>query len=43
MKKNTLPKWRREIIAGSPNPFIERQQMEELRRAAKTVWDKRKI
>lgn len=37
--KHTLPVWRREIIASNPNPFIERQRMEELRRASELVWN----
>ncbi len=39
--KHTTPRWRRNLQPDSPNPFLERQRMEEMRRAAATVWDKR--
>ena len=39
--KHTVPVWRREMIASNPNPFLERQRIEEMRRAAELVWDKR--
>ncbi len=32
--KHTVPIWRREAIAANPNPFLERQKIEELRRAS---------
>lgn len=38
--KHTVPIWRRENIATNPNPFIERQRIEELRRATELVWKK---
>ncbi|MBU4270225.1 DDE-type integrase/transposase/recombinase [Candidatus Dependentiae bacterium] len=41
--KHTLPVWRREMIATKPNPFLERQRIEELKRASNLVLDKRKI
>ena len=39
--KHTLPGWRRSTTPGNPNPFLERQKLEELRRAAEPVWDKK--
>ncbi len=39
---HTIPVWRREINSETKNPFIERQRIEELRRAAQKVWDNRK-
>jgi hypothetical protein len=36
--KHTKPKNRREFIPAIPNPFLERQRIEELRRAAEKVW-----
>jgi hypothetical protein len=39
--KHTLPKNRRELIPGNPNPFLERQRLEELRRAVDKIHDNR--
>ncbi|EMY70168.1 integrase core domain protein [Leptospira vanthielii serovar Holland str. Waz Holland = ATCC 700522] len=39
---HTLPKWRREVNSDIKNPFLERQRVEEMRRAAEQVWEKRK-
>jgi len=39
---HTLPKWRREVNSDTKNPFLERQRVEEMRRAAEQVWRKRK-
>lgn len=39
---HTIPKWRREVNSDTKNPFLERQRMEEMRRAAEQVWEKRK-
>jgi len=39
--KHTLPVWRREQSAAKPNPFLERQRIEELKRASNLVLDKR--
>ena len=41
--KHTLPKNRRELIPGNPNPFLERQRLEELRRAVDKIHDTRLI
>ena len=35
--KHTVPIWRREITPTNPNPFLERQRMEELRRASEMI------
>lgn len=39
--KHTVPIWRRETIAANPNPFLEWQRIEELRRASELAWNKR--
>jgi transposase InsO family protein len=39
---HTIPKWRREVNSDTKNPFLERQRVEEMRRAAEQVWEKRK-
>ncbi|MBF3311291.1 transposase family protein, partial [Leptospira borgpetersenii serovar Hardjo-bovis] len=39
---HTTPKWRREFSPTSSNPFLQRQKMQELRRAAETVWNRQK-
>ncbi|TGL75230.1 ISNCY family transposase, partial [Leptospira levettii] len=39
---HTTPKWRREVNSDTKNPFLERQRVEEMRRAAEQVWVKRK-
>ncbi|WP_411821239.1 integrase catalytic domain-containing protein [Leptospira sp. 'Mane'] len=39
---HTIPKWRREVSSDTKNPFLERQRLEEMRRAADRVWEKRK-
>jgi hypothetical protein len=41
--KHTTPVWRREMIVSNPNPFLERQRMEELRRASELVSNQRKL
>jgi hypothetical protein len=39
--KHTTPRWRRDRLADLPNPFLERQRIEELRRAADSIQTKR--
>lgn len=39
---HTIPKWRRELNSDTSNPFLERQRMEEMRRAGEKVWGQRK-
>ncbi|MDV6237506.1 DDE-type integrase/transposase/recombinase [Leptospira ellisii] len=39
---HTTPVWRREMNSETKNPFIERQRLEELRRATEKVWNNRK-
>jgi hypothetical protein len=41
--KHTVPIWRRENNGASSNPFIERQRIEELRRATELVWKKHSV
>ncbi len=41
--KHTTPVWRREMIASNPNPFLERQRLEELRRASDLVSNQRNL
>lgn len=41
--KHTRPGWRRESIPGNPNPFLERQRLEELRRAVDKIEDTRNL
>ena len=40
--KHTVPKWRRELAPTNPNPFLERQMMEELRRATEKIDEQRR-
>jgi len=40
--EHTKPKGRRDFIPAVPNPFLERQRIEELRRAAEKVWNRSK-
>jgi len=40
--KHTKPQSRRDFNPQSPNPFLERQKMEEMKRAAEIIWKKRK-
>lgn len=35
--KHTIPAWRRDMIPDNPNPFLERQRMEELRRTVEIL------
>lgn len=39
--KHTVPKWRRETSPANHNPFLERQKIEELRRATELVLNER--
>lgn len=39
---HTIPKWRREFSPTTSNPFLQRQKMQELRRAAEKILNKRK-
>ena len=41
--QHTIPKWRRDNVTQKINPFLERQRMEEMRRATDLVLDKRKL
>jgi len=38
--KHTLPRWRRDSNPRNPNPFLERQKLEELRRAVDKLGDR---
>jgi len=40
--KHTIPVGRRESNPKNPNPFLEKQKLEEMRRAAQLVWNQRK-
>jgi hypothetical protein len=39
--KHTTPTWRREMSPTNPNPFLERQRLEEMRRATELVLSQR--
>lgn len=39
--KHTTPEWRREMSPKNPNPFFERQRIEEMRRATEVVLNQR--
>lgn len=35
--KHTKPKWRRDLTPDNPNPFLERQKFEEMKRAVEVL------